>query len=268
MLRRHRERRASLAHEASGGGACNGGESGDDRVVRWQPYVGSIAVHAVLIAIALHAGGAAQVEDPVHEQPAVELIDVSVAPAAEVDVDDSGGGAAMVGMALPEPQRAGAATVGPTAPDAVVEPGVVTGIDPADANGNGTGIGDGIGNGSGNGIGNGLGAGLGVGLGARLDPRAELHELPAVPVPPVSKARPAKLLHPTRETEVDEAELFEAKVTVDETGDVVGARMMRSHPGSRGEVASSMIWQFRYSPALDDDGAPVKSTFVQTFAVR
>jgi len=55
---------------------------------------------------------------------------------------------------------------------------------------------------------------------------------------------------------------------VDESGDVVGAHMTQSHPGSRGDTASSMIWQFRYSPALDDDGAPVRSTFVQSFAVR
>lgn len=263
MLRRHRERHASLAHEASVGRACSGGANGDDRGVRWQPYVGSVAVHAVLIGIALHAGGASPVEDPVREQPAVELIDVSVAPAA---AEDGGGGGAAVGMALSGPRRAAAASVEPSARDTDVEPGVVTGIDTGDAHGIGTG--SGAGNGAGNGIGNGVGDGIGIGIGVGLDPRAELRQLPAPPPPPVSKARPAKLLHPTRQTEVDEAELFAARITVDETGDVVGAHMTQSHPGSRGEVASSMIWQFRYAPALDDDGVPVRSTFVQTFAVR
>jgi hypothetical protein len=138
---------------------------------------------------------------------------------------------------------------------------VISGIDHGTGNGTGIGTGNGIGSGIGNGIGDGIGNGIG-------DARASLRELPATPPPPISKARPAKLVHPTRETEVDEAELFAARVTVDETGDVVGAHMTQSHPGSRGEVASSMIWQFRYSPALDDDGIPVRSTFVQTFAVR
>ena len=87
-----------------------------------------------------------------------------------------------------------------------------------------------------------------------------------MPVP--SRARPAKLLRPTRETEVDDAELFVAVVTVDRDGDVVGAQMKRSHPGSRGDTAASMIWQFHYSPALDDGGSPTRSTFEQKFAVR
>jgi hypothetical protein len=237
--------------------------------VRWQPYVGSIAVHAVLIGIALHAGAAGPVEEAVPEQPAVELIDVSVAPAALNAEDHGGGGAspAATGMALPashpdHPDRA-RARVRDTAADAA-EPGVLTGVD--SDTGTGIGTGTGTGTGTGNGNGNGTGTGLGLGLGLGLDPRAALHELPAPP--PVSKARPAKLLHPTRQTEVEEAELFAARITVDESGDVVGAHMTRSHPGSRGEVADSMIWQFRYSPALDDEGAPVRSTFVQTFAVR
>jgi len=227
--------------------------------VRWQPYFGSVAIHALLIGVALHAG-APQDAEPAPEQPAVELIDVSMeSPPAAIDDDDNGGGGGHTAMALPEQVRSQ-----PRANDRgeLAEAGVLTGID----TGTGTGIGNGIGDGNGDGIGD--GTGRGNGLGARLDPGAALRAMPATPAPPVSKARPAKLIHPTREMEVDEAELFEAKVTVDETGDVVGARMTRSHPGSRGEVAGSMIWQFRYSPALDDDGVPVKSTFVQVFAVR
>ena len=233
--------------------------------MRWQPYVGSVAIHAALIVVALRSGRGASEEPQAPEQPAVEMIDVSVAPAVapiDEEADGGGGGGAHAALALPEasriPDRARARDV-----TGDVEPGTITGID--NGTGTGNGIGNGTGNGTGNGIGNGVGNGIGNGIG---DARARLRELPAPPPPPVSKARPAKLIHPTREMEVDEAELFAAKVTVDETGDVVGARMTQSHPGSRGEVASSMIWQFRYTPALDDDGVPVRSTFVQTFAVR
>lgn len=230
--------------------------------MRWQPYVGSVAIHALLIAVALHAGAAPQDEEPAPEQPAVELIDVSMAPPALTDdhADGGGGAGSRTAMALPEPSRAPTRARGDDGERA--EAGVLTGID------TGTGAGTGTGNGDGNGDGIGDGTGRGNGFGARLDPGAALRALPAPPPPPVSKARPAKLLHPAREMEVDEAELFAATVTVDETGDVVGAQMTRSHPGSRGETASNMIWQFRYAPALDDDGLPVRSTFVQTFAVR
>jgi hypothetical protein len=117
--------------------------------------------------------------------------------------------------------------------------------------------------------GNGIGTGTGAGIGAGVDiGRGAMRDIAALRVPEPSKARPAKLLHPTRETEVDAAELYVAIITVDTDGDVVGARMTRSHPGSRGDTAASMIWQFRYSPALDDAGNPVRSTFEQPFAVR
>jgi hypothetical protein len=44
--------------------------------------------------------------------------------------------------------------------------------------------------------------------------------------------------------------------------------MVKTHPGSRGEHAANAIWQFRYAPALDDRGAPVRSTFEQPFQIR
>jgi hypothetical protein len=87
--------------------------------------------------------------------------------------------------------------------------------------------------------------------------------------PPVSKARPAKLIWPNRDADVeDESYLFVARVTVDAEGSVVGARMVTMRPGSRGERAANAIWTFRYAPALDDRGVPVRSTFEQTFQVR
>jgi hypothetical protein len=95
--------------------------------------------------------------------------------------------------------------------------------------------------------------------------------VPAAPEPPrpaPSHKRAARLLYPSRQSEVDDDELFHAIITVDTDGDVVGAHFVRTLPGSRGETASTMIWQFRYDPARDDDGNRVRSTFEQTFAVR
>jgi hypothetical protein len=74
---------------------------------------------------------------------------------------------------------------------------------------------------------------------------------------------------PTRDEEVDDdANLFVARITVDEQGDVVGARMITTRPGARAERAANAIWQFRYAPALDDRGVPTRSTFDQSFQVR
>ncbi len=97
-----------------------------------------------------------------------------------------------------------------------------------------------------------------------------MRDVPAPPpAPPVSRARPAKLVWPTRDEEVeDEDALFIAKITVDEDGAVVGARMLTNRPGSRGERAANAIWTFRYAPALDDDGHPIRSTFEQPFQIR
>lgn len=123
----------------------------------------------------------------------------------------------------------------------------------------GSGTGEGDGQGRGNGIGFGAGGGVHV-----------MRDVPAPPpAPPASKARPAKLVWPTRDEEVeDEDALFIAKVTVDEEGSVVGARMLTNRPGSRGERAANAIWTFRYAPALDDDGHPIRATFEQPFQVR
>ncbi|HSD89199.1 MAG TPA: hypothetical protein VLB44_16840, partial [Kofleriaceae bacterium] len=129
--------------------------------------------------------------------------------------------------------------------------------------GNGNGSGNSSGNGSGSGNGNGIG--FGAGGGVRV-----AEAVPAPPPPPaVSKARPAKLVWPTRDEEVeDEGTLFIARVTVDEEGTVVGARMVKTRPGSRGDRAADLIWQFRYTPALDDRGVAIRSTFEQPFQVR
>jgi UTP--glucose-1-phosphate uridylyltransferase len=199
---------------------------------------GSLIVHAFAITAVLMCRRAPEV---VPAAPEISIIEVAVEPVAVDDHEGAGGGGGgeHVGMALPV-----------MAKHAIKAPKPWDGVTISED-------GDGIGLGTGTGTGLGTGTGTGIGFGA-ISP---IKQLPAPPPPLISKQRPAKLLHPTRQTEVDEAELFVAVVTVDESGDVVGAHMTQSHPGSRGETASSMIWQFRYSPALDDDGTPVRSTF-------
>jgi hypothetical protein len=92
---------------------------------------------------------------------------------------------------------------------------------------------------------------------------------PAPELPAPSKARPARLVWPNRDVEViDDSYLFVAQVTVDVDGAVVGAHMLTMRPGSRAERAADAIWRFRYEPALDEHGVPVRSTFEQSFQVR
>jgi hypothetical protein len=115
------------------------------------------------------------------------------------------------------------------------------------------------------GVGNG---GDGLGRGA-----AGSREMPAVPPviaheERVSKARPARLVYPRRNREVEEGETFVARVTIDAEGYVVGARLVRGFGGRRDEQAASLIFKFRYAPALDDDGRPVRSTLDQNFLVE
>jgi hypothetical protein len=131
--------------------------------------------------------------------------------------------------------------------------------------GGGSGSGDGGGRGGGHGGGNGRGIGFGDGGGI-----ATTTTVPRPPVPPPpSKARPARLIFPTRDRAVeDDEDLFVARVTVDRDGAVVGVHMVTTHPGLRGDQAESAIWTFRYAPALDDAGEPVRSTFEQPFQIR
>ena len=211
-------------------------------------------MHGALIAIALFN---VETAPDIHAAttPTLELIDVAIeAPAKVVAPGASGGGGQASG-----PQRVARRSARPNKSQEATSPwGELTiGED------TGTGRGNGDGTGIGNGIGNGTGIGFGNGGGVE-----KIRELPAVPPPFVSKARPAKLIYPSHQIEVADDETLLARVTVDENGDVVGAHMVRTVPGSRGDTASSMIWVFRYSPALDDDGKPVRSTFVQPFLVR
>jgi hypothetical protein len=85
--------------------------------------------------------------------------------------------------------------------------------------------------------------------------------------PRLSKARPAKLIYPRREGTVEDGKLFVARVTVDTEGFVVGATLLQGGGPYTGQ-AGGLIFRFRYLPALDDDGRPIRSTFDQPFGVQ
>jgi len=223
--------------------------------VRVTPIVGSIAVNAAVLALLGALGRHDHVVPPAPPAMAITLVDIAppivTSPVATAPSPSGGGGGVAAKRAVAT--RSARVHASSAWSEVVVREDTTTKGDPGDG---------GHGGGTGGGTGRGIGLGDGGGIGGMTD-------LPAPPAPPPpSLARPARLLHPSRQTDTDEAELFVARVTVDTDGDVVGAHMLRSHPGSRGDTASSMIWQFRYDPARDDAGNPVRSTFEQKFAVR
>jgi hypothetical protein len=244
-----------------------------DRVVRW--LVVSVVVHAVVLAWLIR-------ED---EQVAREVSDVAreVSNAAPHEARDVAQEAMVVEVIGSAGDAGDAGEDGPAsaARASARRPARVRSADPWDgllvrnergnsngssgSNGSGSSNGSGNGNGSSNGNGNGIGFGNGGGVGAA-------GEVPRPPVPVeevVSKARPATLVWPTRDEDVeDDADLFVARITVDTDGAVVGARMVKTRPGARGDDAANGIWRFRYLPALDERGVPIRSTFEQPFQVR
>ena len=143
-------------------------------------------------------------------------------------------------------------------------------IEPATAAG-----GDGAGTAAGHGSGGDRGNGIGLGTGGRIDTSIDtsmLTEPLPLPnperVPPPSRARPPRLIYPARDREVEDALTFVARLTIDSEGFVVGVRLLRGVGGGRDDQASSAVWRFRYSPALDDAGRPTPATIEQRFLVE
>jgi hypothetical protein len=226
--------------------------------VRW--LIASVAVHALLLL----AWGQTQLAPPMWTNPklSTQVVEVvSDPPPVFVDLVGGGGGGGGGGRAVPAPRAARIGHVSRADPFGEMSIGV-EGID-----GRRTGVGDG---GDGGGHGGGHGRGIGFGDGGGIATTAAVPRPPAPPPPPPpSKARPARLVFPTRDREVDDDDdLFVARVTVDTDGAVVGVHMVTTHPGVRGDQADSAIWTFRYEPALDDAGQPVRSTFEQSFQIR
>jgi hypothetical protein len=123
--------------------------------------------------------------------------------------------------------------------------------------------GAGTGTGMGTGMGMGMGTGMDIGAGIAPPPR----DVPATPPPP-SRRRAPRLIFPSRQTDAQSDRVFVAHITVDSDGSVVGVRMLSSHPGRAAQTAEDAVWTFRYAPALDDDGQPVRATVDQEFQVR
>ncbi|MEJ7597880.1 MAG: hypothetical protein WKG01_08235 [Kofleriaceae bacterium] len=216
--------------------------------------VGSIVVHAVILAIVLLVPRQPR---PVAREAAPRvamLTPIDLVPLAATPVAP-GGGAIGGGAPVRSRPRVRPASVSTDLSQ------VSWSVDRGDSA-------SGLGTGRGNGLGGGPGAGSGFGLGGANLERAELPPPPPPPPPIVSKARPAKLVYPTREREAEDGEPFVARVIVDHEGYVVGAHLVRGQGGRRDEVATEMIWKFRYAPALDDAGMPVRSTLDQPFLVQ
>lgn len=227
--------------------------------MRW---IGSLAVHVVL-GVALFA----LVSRQPHEAPrsaatTVEMVDLAMpretSPRSEVPrpalvASASGGGGSPSRMRSARSAKRVAVFEDPR--------GAIT-FDAGDA-GTGTGTGAGTGSGTGRGIGFGDGAAI-------AQPGETLAPPPPPPPPPpkVSKARPPRLIYPSRQRDVEDGQLFVMKVTVDRDGFVSGARLVRGFGGRRDEVAQDQIWRFRYDPALDDDGSPIAATIEQRFLVQ
>lgn len=121
---------------------------------------------------------------------------------------------------------------------------------------------------SGDGRGRGRGTGSGIGFGDGGGVPSAAPPPPPPPAPKLSKARPARLIFPSRQRDVDDGELYVMRVTVDADGFVSGATLVRGFGGHRDDVASAQIWRFRYDPARDDDGQPIRSILEQRFLVQ
>ena len=122
--------------------------------------------------------------------------------------------------------------------------------------------------GEGTGTGGNRGSGIGFGDGGKIVVAEEQIVLPPPAERAVSKARPAKLIYPTRNRDLGEDALFIAQITVDTDGYVVGAKLVRGLSGPRDSEAADLIFRFRYLPALDDAGHAIRSTFEQPFHVN
>ena len=219
--------------------------------------VGSLVAHGVLCAVLLATHHDAHVAAPAR---AIDIIEIVAPPAkpppppqplpAPSTIDQPGGGGGTPAAPQPKPTvRTAAHTVRDLLGSYAIEGGTGDG---------------GTGGGELGGFGDARGRGIGLGDGGAI---ASQLDVPAVPPPPVSKARPPKLIYPARDREVEADELFIARVTVDTDGYVVGARLVRGVGDMRDGDAEQLIFRFRYLPALDDDGRAITATIEQPFMV-
>jgi hypothetical protein len=253
--------------------AARGGIVWDTEEVK-RALLGSIVLHGVLGAALLSVElteGSIVTNQPI----SIEIVSppaIAPLPAAPPPTDVHGGGSFISHAGAPStrrtsspPRQARRAQPTPMRVADLVDYSIDrSGTDAA----NGGGIdrdGDG---GEGNGRGGHRGDGLGFGDGSKIVLAQDLTMPPPPAAKPVSKARPAKLIYPSRERDLGEEALFVARVTVDTDGYVVGAKLVRGRSGPRDDEAADLIFRFRYAPALDDAGLAIKSTFDQPFHVN
>jgi hypothetical protein len=215
----------------------------------------SLLAHAVVLALLLGRGEERReaVEEVAAEE--IEIVELPVPPPARVELATVPSFDSTRASRGSRSGRAGGTKPAPRG-RLVIEPEVRSG----DRGGDGSGSGDGSGDGGGDGIGSGIG-------GAGPPPLA-LSEAPKAPsrrAAPRSKARPARLIFPKKHREAEDGDVFVALLTVDDDGLVVGVRMKQGIGGRRDEVAAREVWRFRYDPARDDAGKPVRSKVEQRF---
>jgi hypothetical protein len=233
---------------------------GHDRWVKRAALVGSLVAHGVLCGVLLSIHRDAREATPAR---AIDIIEIVAPPAkpppppqpapAPSTIDSPGGGGGTPAAPRPKPTvRTAAHTVRDLLGSYAIEGGTGDG---------------GTGGGELGGFGDARGRGIGLGDGGAI---ASQLDVPAVPPPPVSKARPPKLIYPSRQSRPGEGtdDLFVARVTVDTDGYVAGAHLVHGLGDTRDNDAEQLIFRFRYAPALDDDGRPIKATIDQPFFVR
>jgi hypothetical protein len=248
-------------------------------VRRASAFVGSAILHVAVGAALIALVGSRDAQSP----PPLEGVEVElVGPPPAMPIRSSAGGGTPGAassvledgrVAPPAPAIATAATpvrLASAAPAPRTDlRGLISGVErpsSGDVGGDTASGGDG---GSGGGLGGGRGLGIGRGEGEGI--AAQLVNKPEVlpsPPPPPSLARPPRLIWPTRRRDVGTDELFVMRVKVDTDGYVDGAQLVRGVGGKRDAEAMDLIWNFRYEPALDDDGRPITATIDQRFGVN
>jgi hypothetical protein len=249
--------------------------------VRSPAIAGSLAIHcaiALLIVLLLTDEPRAPHAGPRSGAVAIEMVDApSMAATGGSPRAQAGAPAAaprQARTAAPRPQGA------PVRPASTVDGAVETTMridEPADtaAGDDPAGVVDGDLAGEvtgtlagGGGVGGGRGSGVGLGDGAGLANVADVASLP-LPMPPrVSLARPPVLIWPKKEGPIVESELYVARLQIDSDGLVAGVRLVRRFREPRDDNAEDAVWKFRYLPALDDDGHPVRATIEQPFMLH
>lgn len=233
--------------------------------------MGSLIVHGVVIALVLGARA------PVERPPPIE-----VASATEIEVVQGDHAITQLPTATgeaggkpsntdpPERYRAARSSLRPPhRPPAVTAREDPAGVVETTVSFEQVGIGDAASSDTTGEGGEGHGRGWGRGVGDQLttssnDAAALVAKMPIPTVEP-DRAQPPVLTWPARNEDAPDEDMYIARITIDTDGFVVGARLLRGRGGAGDLDAENAIWRFRYRPARDAHGRPVKVTIEQRF---